>query len=65
MAPAVILLGTQSSRRKKWRSPFDQAPTSDVLVVLESMTLVMPLAAETDGMVAEIGCRPGATVPAG
>jgi len=36
-----------------------------VLVVLESMKLFMPLAAETDGTVAEIGCRPGETVPAG
>jgi 3-methylcrotonyl-CoA carboxylase alpha subunit len=43
----------------------DTVAAGDVLVVLESMTLVMPLAAETDGMVAEIGCRLGETVPAG
>ncbi len=43
----------------------DSVAAGDVLVVLESMKLFMPLLAEAAGTVADIGCRAGETVPAG
>jgi 3-methylcrotonyl-CoA carboxylase alpha subunit len=46
-------------------APGDTVTAGQVVVVLESMKLFTPLAAEADGIVSEVACRAGQTVRAG